>query len=153
MKMKALVARLLAVTLFLTVAAIPMAAQYGPKFNPAKFKADRERYIAVEACLTPTEAAKFFPLYDEMNNKQRVLFDQIRDLKRITPADDEGCRKTIAEIDRLELEIKQLQANYHTRFMTIISPEKLFKVIRAEGSFHRQAMKNAAHQHGKWPRR
>lgn len=151
--MKKLVAKLLAVTLLLTVAAIPVAAQDRPKFNPVKFKADLERYITVEACLTPTEAAKFFPLYDEMNRKQRVMFDQIRDLKRVTPADNEGCRKTIAEIDRLELEIKQLQVNYHSRFMTIISPEKLFKVIRAEGRFHRQAMKNAAHMHGNWPGR
>ena len=97
-------------------------AQGMQRFNPDKFRADLEKFITVEACLTPAEAAKFFPLYEEMNKKQRALFRQMRELQRM----------------------KQIQANYHTRFLTIISASKLYDVIRAEGKFHRQAVKNAA---------
>ena len=127
--------------------AVPMVAQDRHGFNPEKFKADLEKFITVEACLTPAEAAKFFPLYDEMNRKQRGLYDQIRDLKRMKPADEEQCKKVIADIDRLDLEIKQLQSNYHSRFLTIIPASKLFDVIRAESRFHRQAMRDAAKFH------
>ena len=35
-----------------------------PKFSPEKFKADMEQFIVKEACLTPEESAKFFPVYD-----------------------------------------------------------------------------------------
>ena len=115
---------------------VPMVAQDRHGFNPEKFKADLEKFITVEACLTPAEAAKFFPLYDEMNAKQRSLFGKMRELKRMKPADEESCRRVISDIDRLELEIKQVQA--------VISATKLFDVIRAEGKFHREAVKNAA---------
>ena len=124
--------------------AVPRVAQDRHGFNPEKFKADLEKFITVEACLTPAEAAKFFPLYDEMNAKQRSLFGKMRELKRMKPADEESCRRVISDIDRLELEIKQVQANYHSRFLTVISATKLFDVIRAEGKFHREAVKNAA---------
>lgn len=134
--------------LVLSIAFLMMAcaawAQGMPRFDPAKFRAELEKFITVEACLTPTEAAKFFPLYEEMNKKQRALFRQMRELQRMKPADEEACRQAIAESDRIELEMKQLQANYHTRFLTIIPASKLYDVIRAEGRFHRQAVKNAA---------
>lgn len=132
------------VTMLLALASLPVAAQRHQGFNPAKFKADLEKFITVEACLTPREAAAFFPLYDELNNKQRVLYDKIRELRRIKPSDEERCKKAIAEIDQLEIEIKQLQSNYHTRFLAILPASKLFDVIRAENKFHRQAMRNAA---------
>ena len=130
--------------MLLAVASLNVAAQGHNRFNPAKFKADLERFITVEACLTPREAAAFFPLYDEMNNKQRVLYDKMRELRRMKPIDEERCKKVIAEIDQLEIEIKQLQSNYHARFLSIISASKLFDVIKAESKFHRQAMRNAA---------
>lgn len=126
------------------VASLNVAAQGHNRFNPAKFKADLEKFITVEACLTPREAAAFFPLYDEMNNKQRVLYDKMRELRRMKPIDEERCKKVIAEIDQLEIEIKQLQSNYHARFLSVISASKLFDVIKAESKFHRQAMRNAA---------
>ena len=126
------------------VASLHVAAQGHNRFNPAKFKADLEKFITVEACLTPREAAAFFPLYDEMNNKQRVLYDKMRELRRMKPVDEERCKKVIAEIDQLEIEIKQLQSNYHARFLSVISASKLFDVIKAESKFHRQAMRNAA---------
>ncbi len=143
--------RLQTILLMLMVAVLPMLAQMkmNKGFDPRAFKAHLERFITVEAGLTPSEAAQFFPLYDEMNRKQRGLYDQIRDLKRMKPADEEQCRKVIADIDRLELEIKQMQSNYHSRFLTILSGSKLFDVITAESRFHRQAMRDAAKFHRK----
>ena len=132
------------VVMLMALFTLPVNAQERHMFDPAKFKADLQKFITVEACLTPHEAAAFFPLYDEMNNKQRLLYEKIRDLKRMKPADDEKCKQVIAEIDRLDLEIKQIQSNYHSRFLTIMKAGKLFDVIKAEGRFHRQAMRNAS---------
>ncbi len=141
---KTFVCRMGTVLMLMTLLSLPVSAQMRHGFDPAKFKADLQMFITVQACLTPREAAAFFPLYDEMNNKQRVLYDKIRELKRMKPADDEKCKQVIAEIDRLDLEIKQIQSNYHSRFLTIMSAGKLFDVIKAEGRFHRQAMRNVA---------
>ena len=45
-----------------------------PPFNPAKFEADLEQFITVNACLSPSQAASFFPVYRQMMKKQRALY-------------------------------------------------------------------------------
>ena len=119
-------------------------AQGRPQFNPAQFKADLEKFITAEAGLSSHEAASFFPVYHEMNEKQRVLYNKMRNIKQLRPQDEKQCKKAISDMDRCELEIKQIQMNYHNRFLKIISAEKLYNVIRAEEKFHRQAMRQAA---------
>ena len=131
--------------LLLLVFALTAAAQGKRHFDPAKFKAEMEQFITVEACLTPSEAAALFPLYDEMQKEMRTLFNKVRKLKQIKPADEKGCKDAVAQMDQLELEMKQLQMNYHARFLTVISASKLFDVITAEEKFHRQAVRKAAH--------
>ena len=42
---------------------------------------------------------------------------------------------------RIAEQQKQLQQEYHSRFMTILPPNKVFSVIKAEERFHRQAYK------------
>lgn len=125
----------------MTFVSLGVTYAQGRSFDPAKFQADLERFITVEACLTPSEAAAFFPVYREMQQKQRALYDNMREGRHVNPDTEEAAKKAIAEIDRIEIEIKQLQANYHSRFLTIIPARKLYSVIRAEGKFHRMAMK------------
>lgn len=137
--MKTLICTFLAICLSLCVA----DAQRMKPFDPAKFQADLEQFITVEACLTPSEAAAFFPLYREMTRKQRALYEQMREDRRVNPDSEEAAKQAISEHDRIEIEIKQLQANYHARFIGIITARKLYKVIKAEGKFHRMAMKRA----------
>lgn len=127
--------------LVMTFVSLGVTYAQGRSFDPAKFQADLERFITVEACLTPSEAAAFFPVYREMQQKQRALYDNMREGRHVNPDTEEAAKKAIAEIDRIEIEIKQLQANYHSRFLTIIPARKLYSVIRAEGKFHRMAMK------------
>ena len=95
-----------------------------PPFNPAKFEADLEKYIATHACLLPSESAKFFPVYREM-----------------TPRDNEGCAESIRRLDELDIRMKQLQQEYHSRFMTILPAKKVLSIIKAEEQFHRQIFK------------
>lgn len=127
--------------LVMTIASLGVTYAQGRPFDPAKFQADLERFITVEACLTPSEAAAFFPVYREMLRKQRALYDNMREGRHIKPDTEESAKKAIAEMDWIEIEIKQLQANYHSRFLTIIPARKLYNVIKAEGKFHRMAMK------------
>jgi len=43
-----------------------------------QFEADLEQFVTTEAGLSPQEAAVFFPVYKEMQQKQRVLFGKMR---------------------------------------------------------------------------
>ena len=71
---------LLSVTLY--------ATEPQEKFSPEKFQADLEQFITNEACLTPQEATKFFPLYREMQKKQRSVYNQMQALGMIKPTEE-----------------------------------------------------------------
>lgn len=119
-------------------------AQKRPKFDPLRFEADLEQFIATEAGLTAQQAAAFFPVYKEMRDKQRVLFGRMGQYRHVDTSDDDACAKAIRELDDCEMQIKQLQHQYHLKFMEILPAAKVLKAIRAVERFHRQAFKNAA---------
>ena len=71
------------VILFCLSATLATFAQVGPqKFSPEKFQAELQDYIVKEAKLTPQEAAKFLPLYSEMHQKQRAVYERQRQLRQ-----------------------------------------------------------------------
>lgn len=126
--------------LLMLVAQVTVEAQSKkrPPFNPAKFEADLEQFITREACLSPLEASKFFPIYRQMMKKQRMLFDEMRRYRQINPKDNKACENAIHRQDELDIQIKQLQQEYHTRFMYVLPASKVLSVIKAEEKFHRQ---------------
>ena len=109
-----------------------------PPFNPAKFEADLEQFITVNACLSPSQAASFFPVYRQMMKKQRALFEEMRRLRMINPKDNEACEEAIRKQDELDIQIKQLQQEYHGRFLMMLPANKVLAIIKAEEKFHRQ---------------
>ena len=119
-----------------------LSASAQQKFSPEKYQADLEQFITKEACLTPQEAAAFFPLFREMQNKQRSLYSQMRTEGMIKPADEEACKKMIQKRDQVELDLKIMQQTYHNKFLSVIPASKVFSVIWAEDRFHRRMFRN-----------
>lgn len=112
-----------------------------PAFDPQKFQADLEQFITTNAGLTPSEAAKFFPVYRQMGKKMRTIFDEMRRFHHVNPKDNEACAEAIRRQDELDIELKQLQQEYHARFILILPASKVLDVIKAEEKFHRQAFR------------
>jgi hypothetical protein len=111
------------------------------KFSPEQFDAELQKFIVWDAKLTPEEAAKFFPLYWEMQKKQRELYEKQQHIAKNKPADDKGCRQIIKERDEIELEMKRVQLDYHNNFMNVLAPSKVYDALRSEYKFHRHKMK------------
>ena len=116
---------------------------FNPKFNPEEFNARMQQFISREAGLTPQQAAKFFPLYNEMLKKQRVLFIELNRLKRVKPVGNKACMENIKRCDEIEVQMKELQQSYHTKFMKVLPAEKVYDVINAVDKFHRHMFRNA----------
>lgn len=131
------------VTMLLSFVAFAQPPQ-PPRFNPAKFEADMEQFITTEVGLTPMEASRFFPLFREMQNKQRALFGKMRLYAHTDTSDDAASLKAIKECDKIELAMKKIQQEYHLKFCKVLSPGKVLAVIKAEEKFHRQAFKRMA---------
>ena len=115
-----------------------------PKFDPAKFDAELEQFITIEAGLSPQEAARFFPLYREMQKKQRVLFSEMRRFYHMDINDNRACEDAIEKQDKMDIQMKEIQQRYHVKFMKVLPAGKVFKILRAEEKFHRQAFRRVA---------
>jgi hypothetical protein len=131
--------------MFLLTGVLVCQAEEPQKFSPEKFQADLEQFITKEACLSPQEAAKFFPIYKEMQAKQRAVYERQRQLGWGKPADEKGCEKAIRQRDEYDLELKRIQQTYHNKFLSVLSASKLFDVLRAEDRFHRQMLRGMNH--------
>ena len=121
--------------------ALMVSAQEQRKFSPEKFDADMEAYITKKATLDQQEAAKLFPIFREMHKKQRAVHARMRGLGMSKPADDAGCANAIKERDKCNLELRQIEQNYHQKMLKVLSASKLYDVINAETHFYRKMMK------------
>lgn len=138
--------------LFLTLFLASAQAQRergGCKFSPDEFQAKLEQFITREACLTPKEASRFFPVYREMMQKQRALHDEMRNYKRIKPVSEAECKRCVERMDKIDIEMKHIQRRYHEKFQQILSSRKVYDVIMAEDKFYKQAFKRAADRGGR----
>lgn len=134
--------RLFTLLLFLSFMLCTFAQQ--PKFDPQKFMREQEAFITKEARLTPQEAAAFFPIFRELQDKKRNLYNSIRGKGKPFPTDDAAAEQWIAKMDKTELQIKKLEAAYHIKFCKVIPAMKVCKCIWAEDKFKRMTMDNLA---------
>ena len=137
--------KLLVFAVLIFVVALGASAEEQQKFSPEKFQADLEQYITTEAGLTNEEAAKFFPLYREMQQKQRVVYNKIHELFKL-PHDEASCKRAIQRRDQLEIELKQIAQTYHNKFLRVIPASKVIGTIVAEDKFHRRAFRKFGQQ-------
>lgn len=112
--------------------------------SPAEFRAKQKAYITEKAGLTKEEAAKFFPLYFELQDKKKEQNDKAWDL--IRQGKDENT--TEAQYDAImegvydsRIVTDRLDKTYFGKFRKILSAKKLYQVQKAEMRFHRDLLK------------
>jgi len=110
------------------------------RFNPERFEAEMEQFIVVQAGLSPTESAVFFPLYKEMQDKQRMLFSKKRRYHHTDTSDDKVSLEVIKDMDYIDLQMKKIQQQYHLKFCKVLPAGKVLRILKAEERFHRQAI-------------
>lgn len=113
-------------------------------FDHEKYKADLLEYVKKEAALTAEDVAAFRPVFDEWLTKKRALFGARRQLRHNTPVSDEECRQTVVNMDKLQVETKKLEQEYHQRLLGLLPASKVLKIVRAEGQFNRNTFKRAS---------
>lgn len=115
------------------------------KMSPEEFRQKQEAFITDKAELTQDEAAKFFPIYFELQDKKRALNDrawsQIKRGKKekMTEAEYDAI---ITNVLNARIASDKLEKAYFYRFKGILSCEKIFKVQGAEMRFHRELIKD-----------
>lgn len=146
MTVKRIIFIFIALLCFLQISAQP------PQFDPKRFEADLEQFITVNAGLSPQEASRFFPVFREMQDKQRALFGKMRLYRHTDTTDNRASLKAIQECDKIDLEMKKIQQSYHAKFCKILPAGKVLKVIKADEKFHRQEFRKAFHGRHRHPK-
>lgn len=112
--------------------------------SPDEFRAKQKAYITEKAGLTKEEAAKFFPVYFELQDRKKQLNDEAWGLLR--KGKDE--KTTEAQYDEIlegvydaRISINRLEKSYFEKFKKILSSKKIYLVQRAEMRFNRELLK------------
>lgn len=114
------------------------------KFDPERINADRAQYITQETGMCTTDSAVFFALYNEMQDKKREVHCQMKACPKEQPMSEELCRQVIEGRDSLELQMKKIEQSYHEKMLQALKPSLVFRALKAEADFCRQAFRRVA---------
>lgn len=130
-------------TLLLLTATLCLHAQR-ERFNPEQFEARLTQHVVEAANFTQQEAVLYTAIHREMHGKQLVLFKRIRQYYHSNETDPKRCKHIVQEVDKLELQLKQLQQTYHNKLLSRLPADKVYLALKAEAQFHRKSFKKAA---------
>jgi len=108
--------------------------------SPKEFRAKQQAFITEKAGLTQEEAAKFFPVYFELQDRKKQLNDEAWKLLR-SGKDEKTTDTQYGEILEgvydARIASDRLDKTYFEKFKKILSCKKIYLVQRAE-NVHRE---------------
>jgi len=103
----------------------------------------RVEFVGKRLELSKAEADKFWPVYNEYNDKIKVLRKNFR--QSFKKPVDALSEKEIEELYLLDLQTKQAEAelykNYRDKLKLIIGTKRMLKLIAAENDFKKEVIK------------
>jgi len=124
----------------------------GPRFSPEEYAQLCDTFVTTEAGLTTAEAQKFFPIYHQMKDEQRKVYEQIGQTYRNAGKNDlneKEANEALAQVNILSKKLITIEENYQKKFLKVITASKLIKVKLAEKRFERRALGNAMNRNPK----
>jgi Spy/CpxP family protein refolding chaperone len=119
------------------------------KFSPEQFQEKQRNYITEKAALTPEEAEKFFPIFFELQKERFRIEREARSKvikERGQKLTDEQWKELLGHTADARIAIAQLEKEYITKYLNVVSPKKLVDIQRAEHSFQSYMIKTMARQ-------
>ena len=119
----------------------------------AKMRQHKHEFLTKELKLTKDQEAKFFAVYDAMedelhkvNRDTRKLEKQVADNKAATDVEYDAASKAIIELKKKEAAI---ELKYFDKLKATISSKQLFLLKKAERKFTKNIMKEHNKKHSK----
>ncbi len=109
-----------------------------------KIEAIKVGFITQELDLSVEEGQAFWPIYNEMSDKEFALRksqkETLMGLKDFENASDKEVEKAIMELADLNIELEELRKSYLPEFIDAIGAKKTAKLMKAEKEFGRRLM-------------
>jgi hypothetical protein len=111
-----------------------------------KFRTEKIAFISSRLELTPTEAERFWPVYNQMNKKRREIQKLRRTIdERVRTVNDTLSEKEIIDLTRKYAESMQkegtVQIEYNEKFLKILPPVKVLNLYKTEKEFRMYMIK------------
>lgn len=107
-----------------------------------EFDSQKIAFFTQKLDLSPVEATKFWPLYNEMRKKTREIESSMRkkalEIKEAKDVKDEAYKQAVMEILNREQKMQDIKKEYFVKMLDVIPASKLWKLDEAERKFHRQ---------------
>lgn len=116
-----------------------------------EFRAKQKAFITEKAGLTKEEAAKFFPVYFELQDRKKKLNDESWELIHKGKNDkttEAQYEEIIEKVSDNRIAADRLDRSYLDKFKKILSNKKIYLVQRAEMRFHREMIKGMNRKDG-----
>jgi len=101
-------------------------------------------FLSQKLELTPEEAQKFWPVYNEFNQKKKDIQIERRiarlEMEKSSFSDDDA-KKIISDEFKARKNELQLEEQYFQKFQEIITPKKVVKLAHAEREFNSRIIK------------
>ncbi|MEZ0609356.1 hypothetical protein ACAW74_12610 [Fibrella sp. WM1] len=130
----------LAILLLTTLSLTHAEAQNGSQ----KIESAKIGYITNRLNLTTEQAPQFWAVYNEYNGRKKELNRKIRQLTGENTKqgiiDDKAALSNLKEINAARQSLGELDDQYMSRFLKVISPQQLQELYKAERNFNRMLL-------------
>jgi len=147
MKTKTLtIALLFILTSSLTAVSQNPERHNGPDFE--KIKVEKIAFITEELSLTPAEAEKFWPTYNEFEKKKFEIMGQRHELEKklkeedLQKLSDAECVEISKKLASFFTADAKLTNEYNDKFLKILPPKKVVLLYLTEGKFRGNLLRN-----------
>jgi hypothetical protein len=121
-----------------------------------KIKAFKVSFLTTELELTPTEAEKFWPIYNAYDDKQYELrHDKMKtylkklDDDNINSISEKEATTLLSQIECTDKELYLLREKFMTNLKKVLPAKKILKLKKSEDDFNRKLLKQYRDKAGK----
>lgn len=120
----------------------PPPKEHRQKEKRENIEAQKVGFLTKKLDLTPEEAQKFWPVYNQYDDKLQELRKKRRlDMKNAKENFDSLTDKEVEQLVDNEMDFRQkeldIQKEYHAKFKSLLSIKKVAQLYRAEEEFKR----------------
>jgi len=133
--------------LFLSITTFAQGGKFREKFQQKKdqVKAMKIAFITSELNLTPDEAAKFWPLFNEFEEKQKAIrqdkiknyIDRSQGSEKLT---EKEALNLLNQMETAEEELHQLRKKFVANLKGVLPATKILKLKKAEEEFSKKLL-------------
>lgn len=111
-----------------------------------KYKTEKIAFLTSNLNLTPSEAEKFWPVYNQMEKERWEAQKARRELEmKVSDAEESLSEKEVIKLTKDFTGSMQKEAalltKYNDKFLTILPPQKVLKLYKTENEFRMHMIK------------